>query len=55
MNKFFSIFNSKTLFRLILLIFALLYFNSCGIYRPVDARKIPPNADERVKQQSHGI
>lgn len=58
MNKFFSIFNSKTLFRLILLIFALLYFNSCGIYRPVDARKIPPNADERVKQnqeQGKGI
>ena len=24
--------------------------NSCGIYKPVDARKVSPNADERVKK-----
>ena len=24
--------------------------NSCGIYQPVDARKVSPNADERVKK-----
>ena len=36
---------------LILSSLALLNFlNSCGIYKPVDARKIPPNADERVKK-----
>ena len=31
-----------------LLIFIFLY--SCGIYRPVDTRKISPNAKERVKK-----
>jgi len=35
---------------LILLIISLFYLNSCGIYRKTDARKISPNADERVKQ-----
>ena len=25
-------------------------FVSCGIYKPVDARKVSPNADERVKK-----
>ena len=28
----------------------MLFFNSCGIYRPTDARKVPVNADERVKK-----
>ena len=28
----------------------MLFFNSCGIYRPTDARKVPVNADERIKQ-----
>ena len=26
------------------------FLNSCGIYKPVDARKVSPNADERVKK-----
>ena len=26
------------------------FVNSCGIYKPVDARKVSPNADERVKK-----
>ena len=26
------------------------FINSCGIYKPVDARKISPNADERVRK-----
>ena len=31
--------------------FALLFFlNSCGIWDPADARKVSPNADERVKK-----
>ena len=25
-------------------------FNSCGIYKPVDTRKVPVNADERIKK-----
>ena len=28
----------------------MLFFNSCGIYRPTDARKVPVNADERIKK-----
>ena len=31
-----------------ILIFSFLY--SCGIYKPVDARKVSPNAKERVKK-----
>ena len=33
----------------ILLIF-LFTFNSCGIYKPTDSRKIPTNADDRIKK-----
>jgi len=37
--------------RFILIIFcSLLLLNSCGIYRPTDARVVSPNADERVKK-----
>ena len=36
--------------KLILLISVLLLINSCGIYKPVDTRKIPVNANERVKK-----
>ena len=32
------------------LIFCILSLSECGIYRKVDARKIPGNADERVKK-----
>ncbi len=28
----------------------LITSNSCGIYKPVDARKVSPNADERVRK-----
>jgi len=37
-------------FYIILLSFSFLYLNSCGFYKPVDARKIPPSAEARVKQ-----
>ena len=38
-------------FLLILYVVTLtLAFTSCGIYKPVDARKVSPNADERVKK-----
>ena len=42
-------FCKKILFSLItLLFFSFLY--SCGIYKPVDARKVSPNSKERVKK-----
>ena len=28
----------------------LSFLNSCGIYKPVDARKVSPNADDRVRK-----
>ena len=31
-------------------IIVLALLNSCGIYKPVDARKVSPNADERVRK-----
>ena len=49
MNKIYSL-NMKNILQSILLIFIAIYLNSCGIYRPVDARKVSPNANERVKQ-----
>ena len=58
MNNFFTIFKSNKGFQLILLIFLLFYLNSCGFYRPVDAKKIPPSAEARIKQnqeQGKGI
>ena len=47
MNNFFTIFKSNKGFQLILLIFLLFYLNSCGFYRPVDAKKIPPRIPGR--------
>ena len=35
-------------FKLFLLLNTLFFLNSCGIYKPTDARKFPPNPDERV-------
>ena len=36
-------------FIIFLFIFAL-FLNGCGIYKPVDTRKVPVNAKERVKR-----
>ena len=36
--------------KLILLLSIFLFVTSCGIYRPTDARKVPVNANERVKK-----
>ena len=33
-----------------ILFFLIFFLNSCGIYKPSDARKVSPNANERVKQ-----
>ena len=30
--------------------FLIFFLSSCGIYKPVDARKVSPNADERVRK-----
>ena len=40
---------------LVLLTSLLLYLNSCGLYKPVDARKVSPNPTERIaKNQAEG-
>jgi|TARA_B110000444_G_scaffold221065_1_gene222209 hypothetical protein len=49
MKKIYTL-NMKNILKSILLIFIAIYLNSCGIHRPVDARKVSPNANERVKQ-----
>ena len=42
--------NFNRFFILLTTIFLLGFLNSCGIYKPTDARKVSPNADERVKK-----
>ena len=36
--------------KLILLLTIIFVAHSCGIYKPTDTRKVPVNADERVKK-----
>ena len=43
-----SKFNNKSLIAIFLTL--LIMLNSCGIYKKTDARKIPTNANERVKK-----
>ena len=40
----------RKIFSFLLAIALMSLFVSCGIYKPVDARKVSPNADERVKK-----
>lgn len=40
----------KRIFIILTGILILCIFNSCGLYKPVDARKVSPNADERVRK-----
>ena len=47
---FFLNYIRKRTIYIVLGIFALAFMNSCGIYKPVDARKVSPNADERVRK-----
>ena len=42
--------NFKRLFQIIFLSFLIIQLNSCGLYRPTDARKVPPNASDGVKK-----
>ena len=57
MNKFCSL-SIRNITQILILALACIYLNYCGLYRPVDARKVSPNSDERVKQnqeQGKGI
>ena len=45
-----TIFKSLFKLNLIFLIFLGFFLSSCGIHRPVDAKKIPPNAKDRVEK-----
>ena len=40
----------KNIFYILTAIAFLVSLNSCGIWDPADARKVSPNADERVKK-----
>ena len=40
----------KKTFLITIFVFIFSGFNSCGIYKPADARKIPPQVDERVRK-----
>ena len=41
---------SKVIVKLVAALMVIGLINSCGIYKPVDARKISPNSKERVKK-----
>ena len=40
----------RKIFITLLVIASLGFLNACGIWDPADARKVPPNVDERVKK-----
>ena len=51
-------FSIKFIARISLLIAIILHLNSCGIYRPTDAREFPPEPEKRVaknKAEGRGI
>ena len=43
-------YNLRKIFIVLTGIILLNFLNSCGIWDPADARKVPPSADERVKK-----
>ena len=43
-------YNLRKIFFTLVCIGILSFLNSCGIWDPADARKVPPGADERVKK-----
>ena len=45
-----TIFRSKLKFNISLFVLISFILSSCGIYRPVDARKIPPNVNDRIEK-----
>ena len=40
----------NTLIKLIILSLMLIHLNSCGIYRPVDAKDFPPEPEKRIQK-----
>lgn len=40
----------KKKFNFLITFFVFVFISSCGIYQPSDARKVSPNADERVRK-----
>ena len=40
----------KKIYLVFCTLIAFVFLNSCGIWDPADARKVPPSADERVKK-----
>ena len=40
----------RKIFVVLVAIASIGFLNSCGLYKPSDARKVSPNADERVKK-----
>jgi len=45
-----TIFRSKLKFNISIFVLISFILSSCGIYRPVDARKIPPNVNDRIEK-----
>jgi len=43
-------FNINKIKKFILIILVIPYLNSCGIYRPTDAREFPPEPEKRIKK-----
>ena len=41
---------TKYLLKITFLIAILIYLNSCGVYRPTDAREFPPEPEKRVQK-----
>jgi len=48
--SFLNFIPKRTIFFITTAIVILAFLNSCGIYRPVDTRKVSPNSKERVKK-----
>ena len=46
----FLIYIQKKIYGILIAITAFAFLTSCGIYQPSDARKVSPNADERVRK-----
>ena len=46
----FLIYIQKRIYGILITVIAFSFFASCGIYQPSDARKVSPNADERVRK-----
>ena len=45
-----TIFHSELKFKISIFVLISFILSSCGIYRPVDARKIPPNVNDRIEK-----